>query len=165
MMCLLPITRLYPAVLLVLNLTVKSRMFLTLFIFFFLMIRRPPISTLFPYTALFRSSRSAAAAIRRGARHAHPRPLPAHLSGELGGAAARRDPARPCGPARQGTVRLVGDARPAAHRRRARRPTPRRTEEPGGDARHARQAGRAVAGGAEGLPSISGRPPGCARPA
>src|SRR2546430_17304645 len=30
------------------------------FYFFFLMIRRPPRSTLFPYTTLFRSSRSAA---------------------------------------------------------------------------------------------------------
>src|SRR2546422_7057734 len=30
---------------------------LLLFIFFFLMIRRPPRSTLFPYTTLFRSSR------------------------------------------------------------------------------------------------------------
>src|SRR5258705_7976198 len=29
------------------------------FIFFFLMIRRPPRSTLFPYTTLFRSSRAA----------------------------------------------------------------------------------------------------------
>src|SRR2546422_7521455 len=29
--------------------------FLSLFIFFFLMIRRPPRSTLFPYTTLFRS--------------------------------------------------------------------------------------------------------------
>src|SRR6266513_3248095 len=31
--------------------------FLFLFIFFFLMIRRPPRSTLFPYTTLFRSPR------------------------------------------------------------------------------------------------------------
>src|SRR3712207_774425 len=30
--------------------------FIVLFIFFFLMIRRPPRSTLFPYTTLFRSS-------------------------------------------------------------------------------------------------------------
>src|SRR5277367_6950754 len=29
--------------------------FFTLFVFFFLMIRRPPRSTLFPYTTLFRS--------------------------------------------------------------------------------------------------------------
>src|SRR2546429_5767409 len=33
--------------------------------FFFLMIRRPPRSTLFPYTTLFRSGRSAAAAAVR----------------------------------------------------------------------------------------------------
>src|SRR2546422_7314823 len=33
-----------------------SYYFLRLFLFFFLMIRRPPRSTLFPYTTLFRSS-------------------------------------------------------------------------------------------------------------
>src|SRR5690348_17772325 len=44
------------------------------FVFFFLMIRRPPRSTLFPYTTLFRSSvpraapRGGAARSRRGAR-------------------------------------------------------------------------------------------------
>src|SRR6266576_5964615 len=32
-----------------------SHLFCLLFIFFFLMIRRPPRSTLFPYTTLFRS--------------------------------------------------------------------------------------------------------------
>src|SRR5215210_9195189 len=37
--------------------------------FFFLMIRRPPRSTLFPYTTLFRSR--AAAPIRHGPRHLH----------------------------------------------------------------------------------------------
>src|SRR5215475_14974429 len=35
------------------------------FFFFFLMIRRPPRSTLFPYTTLFRSSRSGPARPRR----------------------------------------------------------------------------------------------------
>src|SRR5215469_17919260 len=35
---------------------VYPRFFCLLFIFFFLMIRRPPRSTLFPYTTLFRSS-------------------------------------------------------------------------------------------------------------
>src|SRR5687768_18075471 len=34
-------------------------MFVVYFIFFFLMIRRPPRSTLFPYTTLFRSPESA----------------------------------------------------------------------------------------------------------
>src|SRR5438876_2468906 len=34
----------------------------TIFSFFFLMIRRPPRSTLFPYTTLFRSVRSAVSA-------------------------------------------------------------------------------------------------------
>src|SRR5688572_12010221 len=36
---------------------VLSRGFLSLLVFFFLMIRRPPRSTLFPYTTLFRSGR------------------------------------------------------------------------------------------------------------
>src|SRR5690348_18484474 len=38
-------------------------------IFFFLLIRRPPRSTLFPYTTLFRSDD---AVLRRQRRHAHP---------------------------------------------------------------------------------------------
>src|SRR6266536_4087125 len=41
-----------------------------LLLFFFLMIRRPPRSTLFPYTTLFRSN---------GAHVAHPRPGGARL--------------------------------------------------------------------------------------
>src|SRR5260370_6013318 len=44
------------------------------FLFFFLMIRRPPRSTLFPYTTLFRSQR------RQGARERHP-----HRAGREGG--------------------------------------------------------------------------------
>src|SRR2546430_14091892 len=36
--------------------------------FFFLMIRRPPRSTLFPYTTLFRSPRGTPAILRRGHR-------------------------------------------------------------------------------------------------
>src|SRR5256885_12862533 len=44
--------------------------------FFFLMIRRPPRSTLFPYTTLFRSQARARHAVRRRARpRAPPRPL------------------------------------------------------------------------------------------
>src|SRR5690349_22463472 len=39
------------------------RSFVFIFCFFFLMIRRPPRSTLFPYTTLFRSSASAACTI------------------------------------------------------------------------------------------------------
>src|SRR3712207_8162206 len=46
--------------------------------FFFLMIRRPPRSTLFPYTTLFRSVRPA------------PRPLPAAQTEELRALLARR---------------------------------------------------------------------------
>src|SRR5207253_9535582 len=52
---------------------------------FFLMIRRPPPSPLFPYTTLFRSP----VALRHGARPPEPRPLP---MGE--GQARRRAPAR-----------------------------------------------------------------------
>src|SRR5947209_17347091 len=39
-------------------------------LFFFLMIRRPPRSTLFPYTTLFRSDRCAVPVSARGARRA-----------------------------------------------------------------------------------------------
>src|SRR3989475_11004179 len=49
--------------------------------FFFLMIRRPPRSTLFPYTTLFRSQAAGAAGRRRGRavhgeRHGRHRPRP-----------------------------------------------------------------------------------------
>src|SRR3712207_206853 len=40
--------------------------------FFFLMIRRPPRSTLFPYTTLFRSSFEAQTLVLKGARQAPP---------------------------------------------------------------------------------------------
>src|SRR6266567_3341901 len=43
-----------------------SAFFLRRFTFFFLMIRRPPRSTLFPYTTLFRSSGARAVQPRRG---------------------------------------------------------------------------------------------------
>src|SRR2546430_11864237 len=60
----------------------------SVFIFFFLMIRRPPRSTLFPYTTLFRSRHRPAAAGERG------RLQPALLEGVLragqGAARARR---------------------------------------------------------------------------
>src|SRR2546421_9579278 len=50
-------------------------MFSVLFIFsfFFLMIRRPPRSTLFPYTTLFRSSSPRARTTDRRALHLRPR--------------------------------------------------------------------------------------------
>src|SRR2546428_14081241 len=55
---------------------------LTLRLFFFLMIRRPPRSTLFPYTTLFRSVGDAAvSAVQRGAFRAH-RPLAAQAPGD-----------------------------------------------------------------------------------
>src|SRR3989442_6332605 len=40
--------------------------------FFFLMIRRPPRSTLFPYTTLFRSGPNSGRGEQRGQRHARP---------------------------------------------------------------------------------------------
>src|SRR5690349_23149559 len=45
--------------------------------FFFLMIRRPPRSTLFPYTTLFRSRRPGHRRRRAGHRGDRPRPVPA----------------------------------------------------------------------------------------
>src|SRR5256885_7705976 len=62
--------------------------------FFFLMIRRPPRSTLFPYTTLFRS----AAAPRRERRHRH---------GPRGQAGANRPPRR--------RARLERGLAPGAH--------------------------------------------------
>src|SRR2546430_6319300 len=46
------------------------------FIFFFLMIRRPPRSTLFPYTTLFRSPKSVVAAYDGRMINVHPALLP-----------------------------------------------------------------------------------------
>src|SRR5438552_13798138 len=40
-------------------------MFYSIFLFFFSMLRRPPRSTLFPYTTLFRSKRLARVAVTR----------------------------------------------------------------------------------------------------
>src|ERR1039458_8496406 len=41
--------------------------------FFFLMIRRPPRSTLFPYTTLFRSSKRVGGDLHQTGDHVHPR--------------------------------------------------------------------------------------------
>src|SRR5258708_28252104 len=46
------------------------------FVFFFLMIRRPPRSTLFPYTTLFRSPRRRLRRARHVALQHDPAPLP-----------------------------------------------------------------------------------------
>src|SRR3712207_8581090 len=61
-------------------------MMICITIFFFLMIRRPPRSTLFPYTTLFRSDRRLVRAERRHEAQARRRrravahrPLPEHL--------------------------------------------------------------------------------------
>src|SRR2546426_4959154 len=58
------------------------------FFFFFLMIRRPPRSTLFPYTTLFRSRR---AQLDRVVHDVHPLPVRVEL---VGGRARRREAAR-----------------------------------------------------------------------
>src|SRR6267142_7147578 len=60
------------------------------FLFFFLMIRRPPRSTLFPYTTLFRSPEGGPRS-RRGRREAEDRRL------------LRREPARHAGGDRKST--------------------------------------------------------------
>src|SRR5256885_2147584 len=91
----------------------KKNTLISSFLFFFLMIRRPPRSTLFPYTTLFRSRR-------------HPRqPLPGHL--RVPGADPRAD-AAPRGPARRTCrrPRLTG----ARHHERQEAPDPlHRSEE------------------------------------
>src|SRR6266516_6756165 len=51
-----------------------KRLLPCLLLFFFLMIRRPPRSTLFPYTTLFRSSHPRSAARSRRTRRPRPRP-------------------------------------------------------------------------------------------
>src|SRR2546423_3464386 len=61
--------------------------------FFFLMIRRPPRSTLFPYTTLFRSGR------RRAVERA-PRGLRVSGAQDAGGGYGRADPAS-CGAGRE----------------------------------------------------------------
>src|SRR5256885_11382447 len=73
--------------------------------FFFLMIRRPPRSTLFPYTTLFRSCPCRRASLARragGACPADPVPFPALLPGRGGrhsAPVAARRPAAACGEA------------------------------------------------------------------
>src|SRR5690242_21729925 len=50
-----------------------------LFLFFFLMLRRPPRSTLFPYTTLFRSVRDVWNAERGGAQRCRTNPGTLHV--------------------------------------------------------------------------------------
>src|SRR6266516_4684444 len=65
------------------------------FIFFFLMIRRPPRSTLFPYTTLFRSRGGRSNAGGRRARHNATAPGGAPRRAPGGGATPRRTGHRP----------------------------------------------------------------------
>src|SRR6476660_6407445 len=83
--------------------------FVLLMLFFFLMIRRPPRSTLFPYTTLFRAGRP-----RRGG----------HRAGDGDRAALLRGPPqvpvrRPRGRGVQGAGRAVRLLLPAVGRRRS----------------------------------------------
>src|SRR5579859_2804546 len=94
--------------------------------FFFLMIRRPPRSTLFPYTTLFRSHDSAPGGRIQGsygARRAPSGPPPARRTGQL---SRDRDQIHPP-PIRppQTTATLTG-----RHRHRADRPPRNLTREP-----------------------------------
>src|SRR5699024_12587017 len=52
----------------------------SLFIFFFLLLRRPPRSTLFPYTTLFRSSQREVAGIRSLNELGNPMRVPRSIS-------------------------------------------------------------------------------------
>src|SRR2546422_8852316 len=54
--------------------------YLCIFLFFFLMIRRPPRSTLFPYTTLFRSSNELSKAIAAVEFLRHRTPAMHHLA-------------------------------------------------------------------------------------
>src|SRR5690606_2427653 len=72
-----------------------------LFRFFFLMIPRPPRSTLFPYTTLFRSpivSRTRAHDVRIALPHRPPRLPPGARQHAPSPASALADPRRPAGP-------------------------------------------------------------------
>src|SRR3712207_8788873 len=77
------------------------------FVFFFLMIRRPPRSTLFPYTTLFRSPRRLRG---RYPRRRRPGPRPPRRA-PLGGRpratrTARATQPRPCAPLDRKSTRL-----------------------------------------------------------
>src|SRR2546426_2023184 len=71
--------------------------------FFFLMIRRPPRSTLFPYTTLFRSQRPGRAPRGRLARAARAGDSASDAGGDAG---APRAPAAPCGRSDRKSTRL-----------------------------------------------------------
>src|SRR2546430_17247718 len=65
--------------------------------FFFLMIRRPPRSTLFPYTTLFRSPRACCFPTGRSEADRRPRHLRPHISAHRRSAATVRAPEPPGG--------------------------------------------------------------------
>src|SRR6266571_3805055 len=69
---------------------------MSVFLFFFLMIRRPPRSTLFPYTTLFRSrgAMGPRVLVREKQRGCHPRPVSAAWIGSPGRAMLAHGPDR-----------------------------------------------------------------------
>src|SRR5690625_4108266 len=88
------------------------------------MLRRPPSSTLFPYTTLFRSDRArGAAAGRRGRRAAG--------GGDGADGPRRRTPGRRAHLAAVGVPRRAGADRAVDPRRARARPPPRRLIRPG----------------------------------
>src|SRR5205809_4347717 len=89
------------------------------FYFFFLMIPRPPISTLFPYTTLFRSALRQHAAPRRGGRLD---PEPEKADRRLGDDERRELQARQHDDGRRDVGEHVAEEQPApAHAERRRR--------------------------------------------
>src|SRR2546426_7847966 len=112
---------------------------LSLLFFFFLMIRRPPRSTLFPYTTLFRSERVAGGS-REAGRGARARGGEGREGPAVGGAVllAVAYAARPRSrnEARSGAQELAGVRQAEAsgsRRTRQRRSDGRRCEQPGGE--------------------------------
>src|SRR5439155_20824149 len=104
-------------------------------IFFFLMIRPPPRSTLFPYTTLFRSPDASARGRRAHRRTARRKDLRKPV--RLHPAPLRRAPGVPRRPGRippaaEGRLGRAPSARPARAACSAGRPAPLREHRPGG---------------------------------
>src|SRR2546427_13262839 len=89
------------------------------------MIRRPPRSTLFPYTTLFRSVSARGRDGGRGRCHAGQEVVPG--SGGLQLQRGRLRPGAKGGSTEGGQVGTLGAAAAVGVRRRVRRPSPRRT--------------------------------------
>src|SRR5205823_15090830 len=88
---------------------------LFLFLLFFLLIPRPPRSTLFPYTTLFRSLHAGAASARAAPHSAHHRRHRSAARPPADRAAAPRDPREPREGGRDRHHRCGGDGRSEEH--------------------------------------------------